>query len=161
MPSDPPDVAAMHREHWPETFDATMLPLVVALHRAREKHMKRSESVTARYGLSPSELDVLATLRRSSRPWVLTPSELQRSVLITSGGLAKILQQLEAKGLVSRLVDSSDRRVKPVQLTAAARPLVEAVVAELVASGRAWIGAKLSDDEIGQLTALLARLGDD
>ena len=158
MPDDPPDVVALHRAYWPETFDARLLPFVVALHRARDRHMKRSAALSARYGLSPAELDVLATLRRSPPPWVLTPSVLQRSVLITSGGLAKILQQLETKGLVERLTDSADRRVKPVQLTAAALPIVTAAIGEVIASTGGWVRATLSDTEIDQVTAILRKL---
>ncbi len=158
MSDDPRDLVAMHRAHWPETFDARLMPFVVALHRARDQHMKRSEAVSARYGLSPAELDVLITLRRSPPPWVLTPSELKRCVFITSGGLAKILQQLAAKGLVARLTDSGDRRVKPVQLTEAGQPIVAAALDEIVARTSAWVGARLSDDEIDQATAILTKL---
>jgi DNA-binding MarR family transcriptional regulator len=65
--------------------------------------MAQITAACAGHGLSPSELDVLVTLRRSAAPWVLTPSEIQRALLITSGGLTKILQQLEGRGLVTRL----------------------------------------------------------
>lgn len=160
MSDDPRDVVAMHRAYWPETFDARVMPFVVALHRVRDRHMKRAEALSARYGLSPAELDVLATLRRSPPPWVLTPSVLQRSMFITSGGLAKILQQLEAKGLVARLTDSTDRRVKPVQLTAAAEPIVAAAIGEMVAMTEAWVRATLSDAEIEQAAAILMKLVD-
>lgn len=161
MPADPKDPAAMHREHWPESWDAQVVPFVFALHRVYERHLKQAESICARHGLSVLELDVLVTLRRSAEPWVLTPSELQRSLLITSGGLTKILQQLEARGLVDRLADSDDRRVKPVQLRAAAQPLIEGALAETRANVRAWLGERLSDGEIEQVTALLARLAED
>lgn len=160
MPDDPHDVVAKHRVYWPETFDARVMPFIVALHRARDKHMKSAEALSARYGLSPAELDVLATLRRSPPPWVLTPSVIQRSVFITSGGLAKILKQLEAKGLVDRLTDSADRRVKPVQLTAAAQPIVAAAIGEVVAGTAAWVKGALSDTEIDQAAAILRKLSD-
>ena len=151
----------MHREHWPESWDAQVVPFVFALHRTYDKHMKQTASICARHGLSVSELDVLVALRRSPRPWVLTPSELQQALLITSGGLTKILQQLEGRGLVARLTDSGDRRVKPVQLTAAAQPLIEAALDESRASVRAWLAESLSDAEIEQMTGLLARLAVD
>lgn len=161
MPTHLKDPAAMHRDHWPESWDELVVPFVFGLHRVYAKHMKLIEAIVARHGLSVSELDVLVTLRRSPAPWVLTPSEIQQSLLITSGGLTKILQQLEARGLVVRLTDSGDRRVKPVQLASAAQPLIEAALAESRASVRAWLGERLSDGEIRKLTSLLARLVED
>jgi DNA-binding MarR family transcriptional regulator len=161
MSTDPKDPVALHREHWPESWDAQVVPFIFVLHRTYERHMARTAAISSSHGLSPSELDVLVTLRRSAAPWVLTPSELQRSLLITSGGLTKVLQQLEWRGLVVRLADSDDRRVKPVQLTAAALPLIEAALAESCSSVRAWLGERLSDAEIEQLTELLGRLGRD
>lgn len=160
MSDDRIDGVAMHRAYWPETFDERYLPFVFNLLRAHEAHIRRTEAVIARYGLSPGELDVLATLRRSPSPWVMTPSELRRSMFITSGGLAKILRQLEARGLVSRRTDSADRRVKPVQLTPAAKPIVEAAVTDIVASGGERLRAILSEAEIAEVTAILAKLVD-
>ena len=161
MPIDLKDPMAMQREHWPEIWDAQVMPFVFALHRAHGKHMKRSAAIAAQQGLSLSELDVLVALRRSARPWVLTPSDLQRSLLLSSGGLTKILAQLEARGLIARLTDDGDRRVKPVQLMAAALPLIETVLAESCADERAWLRERLSDAQIEALTALLARLAED
>jgi DNA-binding MarR family transcriptional regulator len=92
---------------------------------------------------------------------VLTPSELRQSVLITSGGLAKVLQQLESRGLVARLADRADRRVKPVQLTAEALPIIEGVVGELLSQARAWLSGRLSDLEIEQAAALLKKLAEE
>jgi DNA-binding MarR family transcriptional regulator len=74
--------------------------------------------------------------------------------------LAKILHQLEARGMVARLTDNADRRVKPVQLTAAAKTIIEAAVADIVASGSARLRVILSDPEIAQVTAILAKLAD-
>lgn len=158
MSDDRINGVAMHRAYWPETFDECYLPFVFNLLRARETHIRRTEAIIAQYGLTSGELDVLATLRRSPPPWVLTPSELRRSMFITSGGLAKILQQLEVRGLVYRRTDNTDRRVKPVQLTPAAKPIVEAAVTDIVMSGGARLRATLSEAEIDQVTAILAKL---
>ena len=161
MPTDLKDPLAMQREQWPETWDAVVMPFVFALHRAHGKHMKRTAAIAAHHGLSLSELDVLVAVRRSPRPWVLTPSDLQRSLLLSSGGLTKILAQLEARGLITRLTDDGDRRVKPVQLTDAALPLIETVLAESCVDERAWLRERLSDAQIAEVTALLARLAED
>jgi DNA-binding MarR family transcriptional regulator len=51
--------------------------------------------VFADYGLTGGEFDVLAALRRSGRPYRLTPTSLRRAVLLSSGGMTKRLAGLE------------------------------------------------------------------
>lgn len=50
-------------------------------------------------------------------PHELTPSQLQDSVMITSGGLTKVMQQLEARNLVTRTLQQGGQRISPVRLT--------------------------------------------
>lgn len=148
----------MHRENWPESYDAQMFPLVFALLQAHAAHHSRAVTVIAANGLSLVEFDVLASLRRSPPPHALTPSDLQRAMLITSGGLTKVLQQLEVRGLVSRSTDSADRRIKPVALTDQAMPVLEKVMAESHTVVGGWIRQSLTGAEIRQLTSLLMKL---
>ena len=90
-------------------------------------------------------------------PYVLTPTELQRSVLITSGGLTKLLYQLEARGLVSRSVQAQDKRSKLVHLTSKGKKLVERAVAEVMQVESQWIEQALSEKELEQLKKLLGK----
>ena len=69
------------------------------------------------YGLTFGEFDVLATLRRSGKPFQLTPSELIDSMMLTSGAMTNRLDKLTSKGLITRQSNQSDRRSLPVQLT--------------------------------------------
>lgn len=151
----------MLRQHWPEGVpeaDYALLRFVHTLHRAKEAEDQRASEVLSRYGLSLAEFDVLASLRRCPPPWELTPGEVQQSVLLTSGGLTKVLQQLEAKGFVTRSTSSADRRVKPVRLAPEAAPVLDAAIAELSATVGSWMRSKLSAEEVAQLSRLLARL---
>jgi DNA-binding MarR family transcriptional regulator len=66
-------------------------------------------------GLTYAEFDVLAALRRSGGR--LRPSELTRSLYLTSGGTSNVLQRLTAAGYVDREPDTSDARGKWVRLT--------------------------------------------
>lgn len=75
----------------------------------------------AELGLTYAEFDVLATLRRSGAPYRLTPSELTRSLLLTSGGVSNVLLRLESAGLVAREAREGDARSRWVKLTAAGR----------------------------------------
>lgn len=76
-------------------------------------------------GLHYTDFDVLATLRRVGAPHELNPTELLRSVLITSGAMTAALGRLEAGGLVKRGTSASDGRVKTVVLTKKGMRLVD------------------------------------
>jgi DNA-binding MarR family transcriptional regulator len=56
------------------------------------------------------------------------------------------------------LQSAQDWRIKPVQLSAAGRALIETAMVETVAATRAWLRATLRPEALGQLTALLAKL---
>lgn len=75
------------------------------------------EAVFAKAGLDTGEFDVLATLLRSGAPYRLRPTELYRSLMISSGGLTNRLDRLEAAGLIRRGQPEGDARSVPVELT--------------------------------------------
>ncbi|MDY8137460.1 MarR family winged helix-turn-helix transcriptional regulator [Aquimarina sp. 2201CG5-10] len=64
-----------------------------------------------------TDLDVLATLRRSGKPYELTPKQLMKSVLITSGSMTALLNRLTKLGLIYRIVDKKDKRIRRAVLT--------------------------------------------
>lgn len=111
-----------------------------------------------RHGLSVAEFDVLATLRNAPAPYEMTPSQIQQDMVITSGGLTKLMLQLAGRGLVERLPFEDDRRVKPLRLTAPGRQTIEAAMGELLETSGRWIRQALTGGEMAQLTALLKRL---
>ena len=148
----------MHRLHWSEGIDLDTVALVFALHRASEAVMAPGREIWGRHGLTSSEFDVLATLRRSPPPRELTPSEIQHLLFITSGGLSKVMSRLETRGLVSRPPHATDMRVRPVRLTLQGKRLVEKAMAELMAESSAAIRTTFTTTEIACLTATLAKL---
>lgn len=154
------DPIRRHARFWSDTFEPELMPFVVALQRAHDAKMARAGCVLQRHGLSVYEFDVLASLRRGPPPFELTPKDLQRSLVITSGGLTKVLRQLEARGLVERRVNVEDRRVKPVRLSPLACALVERALAELIERVGGWYRSVLSPDDIAHLTRLLKKLGE-
>ncbi|MBF0191426.1 MAG: MarR family transcriptional regulator [Magnetococcales bacterium] len=154
-------IIAAHRDHWPEEFDPVLLPFTLTLHRAHGVMYGRACGVMERFGLSPAEFDVLASLRRSPEPYELTPSQLRQALLITSGGLTKVLHQLAGRGLIVRLTVSGDRRVKPVRLAPAALPLIGRAMEAVMRHAGAQIFAHLTPEEIQSMTGLLARLAGD
>lgn len=64
-------------------------------------HARAGERLRA-HGISYTELDVLATLRRSGAPYRLSPTVLRKAVLLTSGAMTACLNRLEQRGLIRR-----------------------------------------------------------
>lgn len=86
------------------------------------------EEVFAKYSLTAWEFDVLATLRRSGKPYSLAPTTLFSSLMITSGTMTHRMNRLESRGLVKRINNPEDARSKLVQLTDEALELIEQAV---------------------------------
>lgn len=79
----------------------------------------------AAHGLDAASFDVLATLRRAGAPYELTPTQLMRSAMITSGAITQRLDRLEARGLVARAPSARDGRRVQVRLTADGRAAID------------------------------------
>jgi DNA-binding MarR family transcriptional regulator len=109
------------------------------------------------YDLNEGEVQVLAALRRASPPHELTPTELYRSLLLSSGAMTNRLDRLEGAGLVQRLPDPADGRRVIVRLTEQGRELIdEAMDAHTAALDRLF--SVLSDEERTGLEDHLRRL---
>lgn len=115
------------------------------------------EAVFARHGLDAGEFDVISTLRRAGPPYRLTPTELYRTLMISSGGLTARLTRLETAGLVRREQADGDRRSLLVQLTEKGSEVAEAAFREDMALEQGFLGA-LTSAEQRQLADLLRKL---
>jgi DNA-binding MarR family transcriptional regulator len=108
------------------------------------------------HGISYTELDVLATLRRSGAPYRLSPTELRKSVLLSSGAMTACLNRLEQRQLILRSTDDADRRSLMATLTPQGVALIdEAIAAHFNAAGQAVGG--LDRDERVELARLLRK----
>lgn len=115
------------------------------------------EAVFARHGLDAGEFDVISTLRRAGAPWRLMPTELYRTLMISSGGLTARLNRLEAAGLIRRREAEEDKRSLLVELTEAGCAKAEATFREDMALEKHLL-AGLSAREQEELAALLRKL---
>lgn len=79
-------------------------------------------------GLEPWEYEVLAILRRSGPTYAVSPKEIGRASLVSSGALTNRLDHLEQAGLVERHPDPQDRRALIITLTAKGRERADQVV---------------------------------
>jgi DNA-binding MarR family transcriptional regulator len=108
-------------------------------------------------GLTTAEFDVLVTLRRAGAPYRMKPTELMRSLLLSSGGTSNVLNQLANRGLVVREPDPEDGRGTQIRLTDEGVPAAEkAVVATTAAQAEVWAGvpAEMLDKATEALRAL-------
>ena len=111
----------------------------------------------AEYGLQPGEFDVLATLRRSGEPFMLSPTRLYEAAMISSGGMTNRIDRLERAGLIERRPDPDDRRGKLIALTTAGRRLIDDTITRHVANEERLL-AMLTVAEQEKLNALLRKL---
>jgi DNA-binding MarR family transcriptional regulator len=155
LPAD--DVLSERAETWPQAA-TPVARLMTRLVRCAVLMLRRSEAEVGRFGLTVSEFEALAALRSAPPPHERTPGEIGQSLLITSGGLSKVLATLSDRGLVSRTRAAGDRREKPVRLTTEGRELIERAMAALLRADAALVSAALLESEAERLTELVDRL---
>jgi DNA-binding MarR family transcriptional regulator len=143
-----------------ERPDLPTLPMAVLgrLSEAAELVMRdHLNPLFATVGLQPGEFDVLATLRRSGDPYMLSPTRLYEAAMISSGGMTNRLDRLERAGLIERRPDPGDRRGKLIALTVEGRRLVDETLTRHVANEEKLLSV-LTAAEQEKLNTLLRKL---
>jgi DNA-binding MarR family transcriptional regulator len=148
-------VAAWRRER----PDLDVGPLEVLSRVGRlARHLDRDRAAAfAGHGLEPWEFDVLAALRRSGRPYQLSPGALLAETLVTSGTMTNRIDRLTGRGLVVRLRDPDDGRGVLVRITDPGRALVDTALAALLEREHALLTG-LSGTDRQTLAGLLRTL---
>ncbi|GAA3048772.1 MarR family transcriptional regulator [Kitasatospora albolonga] len=111
----------------------------------------------AAHGLDTPSFDVLATLRRNGPEHPLTPAELMRSMMVTSGAVTQRLDRLQERGLIRRTPSPTDGRVVLVALTEAGLTLVDETLPDHLATEQRLL-APLPTADRDQLATLLRTL---
>lgn len=115
------------------------------------------ESAFAELELNDADYGVLAPLRRVGAPHELTPTELARQRMITSGGMTSAIDRLERKGLVMRVPNPADRRGSLVRLTDRGLTVIDTAMERHAAADQALVaGLGVRDRE--RLRTLLVSL---
>jgi DNA-binding MarR family transcriptional regulator len=138
-------------------LDAAPMGVVGRLSRAARLLERGLAPVFAEHDLQPGEFDILATLRRAAGSHGMGAGALASSAMVTSGAITNRVDRLVAKGLVTRDLDSANRRAVRIALTPAGRRLVDEAVVKHVANEKRLLEVLDADDR-EQLAALLKRL---
>jgi DNA-binding MarR family transcriptional regulator len=138
-------------------LDTQPMGLVGRIQRAAATLRPRLDETHARSGLQGDSFDVLASLRRSGAPYQLTPTELYREMMLSSGAMTNRIDKLEEAGFVTRKPDPDDRRGTLVRLTAKGKALIDSATEKHVAN-EAELLCALSPREAQHLNELLRKL---
>ena len=135
--------------------EARALKLWVILSRAYAAVFAHVEADIARHDLTSTEFAILEVLYHKG-PMLL--GEVQRRILVSSGGVTYLVDRLEQRKLVERRPCESDRRARYAALTPAGEALIASIFPDHAkAIERAVAG--LSAEEQEAATGLLRKLG--
>lgn len=138
-------------------LDHSPVLIVGRLSRVTRRVEQALQDNFRRHDLDRAGYDVLATLRRSGEPYALTPRELLRTCMVTSGAITQRLDRLERRGLLTREPHPVDGRQVVVRLTASGNALVDSVLPGHLALEERLL-APLTPQQRGDLALLLSRL---
>ncbi len=138
-------------------LDTRAIAVIGRLVRATRLLEREIEKELSLFGLNVAEFNTICALRRAGTPYRLPPKQLGVALLFSSGGLTKLLERLEERGLVTREPDPSDGRGVLVCLTPAGKQLQEeAMEAHRINEER--LLAPLSPEQREALTDILRDL---
>ncbi|AEI11466.1 MULTISPECIES: MarR family winged helix-turn-helix transcriptional regulator [Cellulomonas] len=159
MTTDRPDrldlVQAAWRRERPD-LDPSPQGVIGRLHRVAGHLTEHLVAVYREHGLTEGDFDVLATLRRAGPPFERTAGDLAEHTLVTSGGMTKRIDRLQAAGLVTRRAADEDARVRVVALTDAGRALVDAAFTDHIANEHRLLSV-LDPQDVEALRGILTR----
>jgi DNA-binding MarR family transcriptional regulator len=116
-----------------------------------------SAQLSADHGLSLNEYEALLTLARAPDRR-MRRVDLANSLLLTAGGVTRLLDGLECDGYVGRDRCATDRRVTYAVLTTAGRDKLREADRSHTRQIRELLDAQYGEDELKHLAALLDRL---
>lgn len=134
-----------------DDLDAASAALAALFDAHRSISDVLDREIRAACGLSPAEVDVLATLTRH-------PDGRQRMVdiadqmCVSKSGATQIVDRLEAAALVARESSATDRRLVYAAITAAGRDVLAKAGPIVAAIAHERIGSRLRDADLGKLT---------
>ncbi len=147
---------AMWRRERPE-IDCSGKAVTGRVLRLGEVFLAAMNRNMAQFGIKYSQYAIIGTLRAAGKPYRMSPSDLQATLMISSGGVSNLLRKVEAQGLIRRIDDPTDGRGVIAELTDEGFRLSEETMPAQAETERQLVSA-LSSDEQELLAGLLRRL---
>jgi len=145
-------------QQWKKTkpeLDCSSMGVVGRLRRVDNQWKQQLDSVFKQQALSSIEFDIMATLRRSQIS--LTPTELYKTLMLSSGAMSTRIELLVKRGLIERIYSEKDRRSCKVKLTEQGINVIDlALQAHLTNMDNLLVA--LDSNEKKQLATLLKKL---
>ena len=139
MQTDHVDRILNQWKHERPELDVLAMGIFGRLWRINAVASKAIERVHLKFGLTQAEFDVLATLRRSGEPYLMSPTALYTSLLLSSGAMTNRLDKLETRGLIFREPSPEDRRSIMVGLTKQGLTIIDETIVEHVENEEALL----------------------
>lgn len=122
-----------------------MASLVIPMTIICNTHYANSRHVVEKFGLTQSEIDLLATLHLNNGG--LTAAEVSERLIFTSGGISKVVKKLESKNLIYKEVYKDDKRSYLLYNTEAGNKIIESCIPKFEAHDEKFFEV-LTDKEI-------------
>jgi DNA-binding MarR family transcriptional regulator len=130
-----------------------LLETFTRLHRRLMGHVAQDA------GLDGPELEVLLRVSRSPGSH-LQMGELAEQILLTSGGVTRLIDRMETAGLVQRTKYPGDRRVQWIVVTEAGHERLAQALAVHVPDLESYFAGALAPDEYAAFLSTLKKLHD-
>ncbi len=157
-----PMAEAAGHEHHPAAREPNVsqreqnaLKFWVKLSRAHNAIAVHANADIARHGMTLAEFGILEALYHRG-PMLL--GEVQRRILVSSGGITFLVDRLVSKGLVERRQCDADKRARYAVLTQKGERFVSEIFPAHASAIEAAL-SELSDEELAAASALLRRVG--
>ncbi|NRA67212.1 MAG: MarR family transcriptional regulator [Pseudobacteriovorax sp.] len=154
------DVVDLAMDQWRQeepSLDPSPMGITSRLFQIQAKSEKLFRQYLMSFEIGIHEFDVLATLKRSGPPFRLSPTQLYKSSMLTSGAMTNRIDRLEKQRLVLRKKDPQDRRAQFVELSAKGHELISGIIPDYFQQ-LSHLLSPLTEFEQTQLAILLRKL---
>ena len=153
---DQVDRILLQWRHERPDLDVAAMGTIGRIKRLNQHLVRAMEKTWAAHGLNAASFDVLATLRRAGPPYALSPGDLMKSTMVTSGTMTHRVDLLEQAGLIERVRNPDDGRGFLISLSPQGHGLIDEAVSAHVKTQEKLVEV-LTDEERDQLDDLLRR----